>query len=56
MSWEKIGITFNAKPTSSGEGLRVNIPKKTVAAYDLWTAEVLEVTIERAKRKEPEER
>jgi len=55
VSWEKVGITFVAKPSSTGGGLKVRIPKKTVDAYDLWTAEAIEVTIDRAKRREARE-
>jgi len=50
MSWEKIGVTFVAKPASTGGGLKVTIPKKTVEAYDLWTADAVEVTLERAHK------
>jgi len=56
VSWEKIGVTAVVKPAAHSSGLYLRIPKKTVEAYDLWTAEMVEYTIERAKQPEPGER
>jgi len=55
MSWKKVGVTVVAKPVAHGAGIYVRIPKKVVQAYDLITAEDIEVTIERAKRREVRE-
>jgi len=52
MSWEKIGVTIVSKPAAHGSGLYVRIPKKTVGAYDLWNAEMVEFTVDRVKRPE----
>ena len=54
MKWEKIGITILGKPSSHGGGLVVRIPKKVCDAYGLYTADVVEVEIRRARQ--PEER
>jgi len=50
MSWEKIGVTQIVKPAGHSGGLYLRILKETVDAYDLWTAEAVEYTIERVKR------
>ena len=54
MSWEKIGITIVAKPASTGGALKVTIPKNIVEAYDLWTAQKVEVRLERALKPQAE--
>jgi len=54
VSWEKIGVTVVAKPVAHGSGIYLRIPKRVVEAYDLITAQEVEVTVQRAKR--PEER
>jgi len=54
VSWEKINVTIVCKPASHGSGLYLRVPKKLVEAYDLWAADVIEFTLERAKRPEPE--
>ena len=51
--WEKIGIRVVCKPASHGSGLYLRIPKKAVDAYGLWSAEVVEFTVERALVKKP---
>jgi len=55
VSWEKIGITFVVKPASTGGGLKVRIPKDVVEAYDLWTAQKVEVKLERALKPQAKE-
>jgi hypothetical protein len=50
-TWEKVGIRLVSKPAAHGSGLYLRIPKKTVDAYDLWTAEVIEFTVERVLQK-----
>ena len=50
MSWQKIGITIAAKPSFTGGGLKVRIPKKIVEAYDLWKADMIEVEVKRARK------
>jgi len=52
VSWEKIGVTIVCKPAAHSSGLYLRVPKKAVEAYDLWTAEMVEFTIERVKRPE----
>jgi len=51
VSWEKIGVTVVAKPVAHGKGIYVHLPKRVVDAYDLITAEEVEITVDRAKRK-----
>jgi len=46
-TWVKVGITIVGKPGVRGSGLAIQLPKKTCDAYDLWTAEAAEITIER---------
>jgi len=55
MSWEKIGVTVVAKPVAHGAGIYLRVPKKVVEAYDLITADDVEITIDRAKRKQSTE-
>jgi len=50
MSWEKVGVTVVGSPVLHGSGIYVRIPKKTAEAYDLFTAEAIEVTVDRVKR------
>jgi len=52
VSWEKIGVTVVAKPVAHGAGIYLRIPKRLVQAYDLITAEEIEITVDRAKRKQ----
>jgi len=54
VSWEKIDVTVVTKPVAHGAGMYLRIPKKVVEAYDLITAEAIEATIHRAKRKQQE--
>jgi len=53
VSWEKIGVTVVSKPASHGSGLYLRVLKNLVEAYDLWTAEMVEFTIDRVRRPEP---
>jgi len=46
--WEKLGFRIAGKPASHGSGLYLRIPKKIADAHDLWTAEIIEFTVERA--------
>jgi len=50
LSWEKIGVTVVSKPVAHGSGLYVRIAKGIAEAYDLFTAEKVEMTIDRALR------
>jgi len=52
VSWEKIGVTVVAKPVAHGAGIYLRIPKRLVEAYDLITADEIEITVDRAKRKQ----
>jgi len=56
VSWEKIGVTVVSKPVAHGAGIYLRIPKRVVEAYDLITAEEIEVELARAKRKTPVEK
>lgn len=50
MSWEKIGVTVISKPVAHGSGIYIRIPKNVATAYELYTAEKIEVRLERARR------
>jgi len=52
LSWEKVGVSVVSKPVAHGSGLYLRVLKNLVEAYDLWTAEMVEFTIERVKRPE----
>lgn len=53
MSWEKVGVTVVSRPVAHGAGIYLRIPKKVAEAYELYTAEDVEITIDRAKRRPP---
>lgn len=55
MSWKKVGVTVISKPVAHGSGLYFRIPKQVCEAYDLFTAEAIEVKIERARTMEETE-
>jgi hypothetical protein len=55
VSWEKIGVTIVTEPKAHGSGIYLRVPKNVVDAYELVTAEKIEVTIDRAKRRTPVE-
>jgi len=55
VSWEKIGVTIVTEPKAHGSGIYLRVPKKVVEAYELISAEAIEVTIDRAKRRSPAE-
>ena len=48
--WEKVGATVVAKPVQHGNGVYLRVPKKVVEAYEIYTAEVVEFTVDRVKR------
>jgi len=49
--WVKVGIRLVCKPAAHGSGLYLRIPKRTVDAYDLFKAEVVEFTVERVQQR-----
>lgn len=50
MSWEKIGVTLVCSPKAYGSGIYLRIPKETLEAYELASAEKIEFEIRRVKR------
>jgi len=54
VSWEKVGVTVVCKPVAHSSGIYVRIPKRVAQAYDLFTADEVEVTVERARRSQRE--
>jgi hypothetical protein len=55
MSWEKIGATVVAKPVAHSSGIYLRVPKRVARAYELYTAEEVEFTLDRARRREKDE-
>ena len=50
MTWQKIGVTLVCSPKAYGSGIYLRIPKETLEAYDLVSAEKIEFEIRRVKR------
>lgn len=54
MSWEKVGVTIISAPVARGSGIYIRVRKQVCDAYELYSAEAIEVEIRKVKRPEKE--